>query len=39
MHVFHILLRDPEIIRVCVIWQDYLSCIYDIREGKTGNKK
>jgi hypothetical protein len=34
MHIFHILLVDPEISRACIIWQDYLSCVYDIREGK-----
>ena len=38
MHVFHILLRDPEISRVCVVWQDYLTCVCDIRDGKTRNK-
>jgi len=38
MRVFHILLRDPEISRTCVMWQNYLSCVYDIRDGKTRNK-
>jgi hypothetical protein len=38
MLVFHIHRRDPEISRAYVIWQDYLSCVYDIRDGNTRNK-
>jgi hypothetical protein len=38
MHVIYTLLRDAEISMACVIWQDYLSCVYDMRDGKTRNK-